>query len=58
MRGGKHEVTVGRQKRQLMMNAELCKDRVDRSYLHPSPSTPIAQFRCVDVILAIRRQQW
>ena len=40
-----------------MANAELCKNSIDRANLQTGPTTSIAQFRGIDVILPVRRQK-
>ncbi len=54
---GQYDVVVGRQQGKLVANAELRKDGIDRANLQTGATTAISQFRRIDVILAVGRQQ-
>ena len=52
------EVVVGREQGQVMTNAKLRQQRVDRAYLNAGPTTGVAQLRGVDVIMPIWADNW
>ena len=58
MIGDAPEIFVGREHRQPMVNAELGQESVDRADLHAGAATGIAQRRRVDVIVAVRHEEW
>jgi hypothetical protein len=51
------EIIVAGEHRQVMANAQLCQQRIDRSDSHTTASAAIAQLRRMNVILAIGHQQ-
>ena len=53
----KDEIVVGRQQHQVVANAQLRDDRVDRANLQAGATTAIAQFRGLDMIQPIRSQE-
>ncbi len=53
----KMEVPVGRQHLQIVPQAKLGKQSVDRAELQTFPAAGIAQLRGFDVIAAIRNEQ-
>ena len=53
MRRGVREVFVGCQQREVVTNAKLRDQSVDRPYLNTDPPTPIVEVGGVDVILPI-----
>jgi hypothetical protein len=55
--GNLFEISIGREHRQLMADAELGQKSVDRSDLCPAAPTVISQFRSFYVILAIGNQE-
>ena len=57
MPGDATEILVGGQHRQLMTDAELREQRVDRADLHAGATAAVAQFRRVDVILPVRAEE-
>ena len=57
MRCGQNEVVIGRQQRQLVTNAELRNQGVNRANLQARATTAISQFRGIDVILSVRGQK-
>lgn len=58
MVGDATEICIGRQHRQLEADAELRKERVDRSDLDAPRTAIIAKIRGGDVVLAFRPQEW
>ena len=57
MRGNAPEVFIGRQHCELVMDAELCEQRVDGTDLHTGPTTAVAQLRGSDVIFPVRAEE-
>lgn len=57
MAGDATEIVVSRQHCQLVVNAKLCQDGIDRSNLRSVATAPVSQLGCLDVIVAIRDQQ-
>jgi hypothetical protein len=53
-----NEVLVCSQQRQIVSDAELRKNRIDGSYLDAGPAAAVADFGRINVVLAIRGQQW
>lgn len=51
------EVSVCREQLELVADAELSEDCIDRPDLHPSPASTISDLRCLEVIVAIRRDE-
>jgi hypothetical protein len=51
--GGKHEIIVGREDRQLVSDAQLCQQCVYGPELDPGAAAPIAEGRSVDVVMSI-----
>lgn len=51
------EVLICRQHREIMADAQLGQQRIDRAHLHASSPAAIPQFRRLDMIVAIRHQQ-
>lgn len=47
------EILIRAEQRELMSNAELSKQRIDGAKLYAGTAAPIAQFRCVDMILPL-----
>jgi hypothetical protein len=57
MCGGKYEIIVGRQDRQLVSDAQLCEQCIYGPELDPRATAPIAEGRSVDVVMSIWHQQ-
>lgn len=51
------EVTVGGQKNDVVSDAQLCEQCIDRAHLHACSSASVTQVRRRDVVFAIRLQQ-
>jgi len=56
--GGEFEVVVGTEKRQVVPNAQLSKQRVDCADLNSRSATGVAEFGGCNMVFAIRLQQW
>jgi len=54
---GQREIMVGRQQLQLVANAELGEQCVNRADLNAGTPTPITQVRCTDMVVAIRNHE-
>ena len=54
---GESEVSIRRQQCQLVANAQLAQERVDRPDLHPRPPANVANIRGINVVLPIRHQE-
>jgi hypothetical protein len=52
------EVPIARQHRQIMPNAKLRQQSINRPNLDAAASTPVAQLRGIDVVAPIGNQQW
>lgn len=57
MRRREDEITIGRQQSQPVTNAELRENGVDRADLHAGSTTPISEFRSLNVIPAVRLKE-
>lgn len=55
--GRSDEVMIGRQQGQLVADAELREQRVNRSDLQSAPPAGIAQLRCRDMIVPVRSEE-
>jgi len=51
------EITVCAEQDEIVPNAKLSEQRVDRPQLNSIAATPISQRRRLDMIVAIRKQQ-
>jgi hypothetical protein len=51
------EVVIASKHRQVVTDAQLCQQGIDRSDLHAAASAAIAQLRCPNVILSTGNQQ-
>jgi hypothetical protein len=51
------EVRIRGEQLELMSDAELSEDRIDRPDLHPSPASAVPDLRGLEVIAAIRRHE-
>jgi hypothetical protein len=52
------EITVGCEHRQIVTNAKLRKERIDRSNLYAGSTAFVAQFGGVNVILPVGHEEW
>jgi hypothetical protein len=51
------EIAVGREHRQIVTNAQLSKECVDRSNLRAGSTAVVAQFGGIDVIVPVGREE-
>lgn len=58
MRGEVGEVGVRREQLQLVTDTELREESVDRADLYASPAGTISDLRCLEVIVAVGRNEW